>query len=267
MCKKLVVTLLLVFGTVAFLKSDKGRDLIRGWKDHSWGHKSRSVESEISNIQRDLKRLKNEDIEDIDKLAVKEQQIDKLRTEIKVIEKVASNRKEEILTLREELKAGNAFVKLSGKEFSSDRVKRHLTNVFNSYKRDVEELASLREKLQEQEASLQAAHDAVAAKRNQRRELEIRLIQLETKVHRLRRQDMEAKCSRVVIDDSKQSKILQRIQKVDDRIDLEVRKRRLKDQYYGELPTSTLQREVDNKDVLKEIDELFGTDKKVVDKQ
>lgn len=263
MCKKLVVTLLLVFGAVVFLRSEHGRELVRELKNKRWSSKHcGSLEREIARLRGDLKRLDSDDRTDVHNLAVKEQQIDKLKTKIKDLENIAVANKRIILTLREDLKTGQQLIKYGDNEYSSNEVKGHLARVFTTYKRDVEELKSLRSMLQEQQLNLQAAHDALTAKRNQRRDLEIKLIQLETKLYQVRREQMKHRP--IEISDRKQERIRSAIQKVEDRVDLESRKLRLEERYLLDLSREKVETEKVTEDVLEEIDRHFK-EKDVVD--
>ena len=263
MCKKLAITLLLVFGTVAFFRSERGRELISEWKSKCCSSDSKDsreisrLEREIAKIRGSLKRLAREDDQDIDRLAKKEQELDKLQVErITPLEKQAVTKKQEVLALRKELKDAVGFVKIGEKKFKVEDVKERLALVFHGYLRDVEELTSLRAKEEEIQKTIQAADRMMLSKRKQRQELEIEVLKLETEVFRMRREQMEKQT--FVVKDGEYSKIRSRINQVKDRIDLQNRKQRLREKYFGTTPTTKPVSVKPAKDLLKEIDEHFG---------
>jgi chromosome segregation ATPase len=270
MCKKLAITLLLVFGAVAFIRSDRGRQLITKLKNKHWNCSSQvctedreigQLEREISRIRASLKNVSRNDDGDIHTAAVKGQQRDKIMKRIQPLEAEAKAKKDEVLALRAELKDAAGLVKIGNKEFPVDEVKQRLERVFYSYKRDVEELSSLRTKMAELDKTIDAIHNVLASRKNERHNLEISLLKLETEVFRLRREQMEQ--ASVSVSKNQYTTIHTQINQLKDRIDLFGRKQNLKAKYFGS-PTTQPVAKKSATDLLQEIDNHFGKTEKVV---
>jgi chromosome segregation ATPase len=183
--------------------------------------------------------------------------VDNLRQQIKESRGKQALRKQNILTMTADLKAGQERIIYDGREYSARRVKEKLEQDLAAFDRAESELKTAEQVLEAREKSLDVAREQLAVLKSKKQELELKLAELEAKVKMLR---LAQSKSKVQVDDSRLAHIQASIADLENRLKVENTKLTLEEQVSDPIPVEKKAKSTN--EVIKDVEARFGDGQK-----
>jgi len=182
--------------------------------------------------------------------------IEELKKDISDGESKLEKQKKKITAMRDALNDGGNKLVVHGEEkYPRARVEKQLARDFDLYKTFEAALSAKRKQLESREACLTQARDQFTAMQEARRDLEVKLSQLEAEYNAVKVTQTRSKFN---LDDSALSRIKEGVAGLQHRIAVARQEAALAAEFPdGEISTADT---VKTKDLLKEIDQHFGKD-------
>lgn len=221
------------------------------------------IEFEIERIRNEVAQLVPDMNKHLSAIAEEKVQIESLKDEIATVRINLKQQKENILTMTRDLESNNEQIVYDGRPYSKTRIKEKLDRDFASYKRAEAEMKSREQLLDAKERSLGSALDQLASMRDQKRELEVAVAQLEADLKAVR---LEQTKSKFQLDDSRLAQIKASLADIRSRLRGEQIEAELKGQFANDsIPVE--KKSKSTTEVTKEVREYFNDkpDTKVAD--
>jgi chromosome segregation ATPase len=154
------------------------------------------IKHEIASLDRDISRM-------VRPVAEYKTQIDWMRKDVQKTQARLDERKQQLLTMTEDLKANNVTIHYD-REYPVEVIRSKLNKDFDSYKRLEKHLETQRKLLDAKENSLKASQEQLAKVITKKREYELRLAQLEAEEETLQ---VARIGSKLQLDDSRATQI------------------------------------------------------------
>lgn len=153
-------------------------------------------------------------------IAEEEVNIEELKTDIARRETRLGQQKEQILTLRNDIGGGKDKFKFAGRIYTSDEIRRDLSQRFERFKVAEETVASKRQIMNAREKSLHAAREKLDGMLTAKQDLEIQVENLDARLKTLQAAETD---SQVSIDDSQLSRVKKLIRELNKQLDVKER--------------------------------------------
>jgi chromosome segregation ATPase len=222
------------------------------------------IEFEIERIRNEVAQLVPDMNKHLSAIAEEKVQIESLKDEIATVRINLKQQKENILTMTRDLESNNEQIVYDGRPYSKTRIKEKLDRDFASYKRADAEMKSREQLLDAKERSLGSALDQLASMRDQKRELEVSVAQLEADLKAVR---LEQTKSKFQLDDSRLAQIKASLADIRSRLRGEQIEAELKGQFASDNSIPVEKKSKSTTEVTKEVRDYFNdkTDTKVAD--
>ena len=186
-------------------------------------HDNVPVDFQIKNARNELKKLDPEIHDMMRKIAKEELDVERLRGEVDSKQSDLDEAFTHIMVLRNHLAKSDSegskeFFVYAGKSYSNDQVTKDLERRFTNYKTQSETAKNLEQILQAREASLEAAKQQLAETRSKKRELEVRIENLEAQARMV---EVAKTSSNLNFDDSEVSRLQEMLNDIESRIAVE----------------------------------------------
>jgi len=218
-----------------------------------WAQHQVPPETEIERLRNEVARLTTDSRQNFSNLAEETVAVDRLRQDVAALEANLAKKKQNILSLKEDLTSPEEYVVYGDRRYSKEQVKNQLKRDFDAYQAAEENLKAKRSLLEAKEAGLTAARDQLKAMQDTRQLLEDKLAKLDAELKRVRVAQTK---SRFCFDDSALSRIKEDVAAVEDRIKVEQKRLEIEAEWsHAPIP---LTERVKDKDVIHEIEAKFG---------
>jgi chromosome segregation ATPase len=170
--------------------------------------------------------------------------------------------KKEVLIrdLRNELKAGSAFVSISGEKLPREKVEQSLTRQWEAFKQAEDAVKSQEDLLRTREESLEVAKQKLSAMDSKREELQAKVERMELELRKLRLAQTQ---NGITVDDSQFANVLKLAEEVEIQIAKEQKTLELEKAAFTD---TVVQKAIEQKSktdqAIKEMDERFGSARK-----
>jgi chromosome segregation ATPase len=256
--KLLIAAVAVVVGLVVVQKTSLGSYVRVWWKNaRLCASRQVPVETEIERLRDELARIGKDSTKYFQAMAEDIEAVKELKRDITRHEANLERQKKNVLTLKEDLASGNAFVFYGDTKYSRERIKSQLAHDFEAYKAAEASLAAKRKLLEVKEQNLTAAKDRMRAMQETRRDLEVELARLEAEHKTVLASQTRSKTH---FDDSELSRIKKGVADLRTRINVQKTALEVEAEYSGG-PIPVTER-VKEKDLLKAIDSHFDAEKK-----
>jgi len=190
-------------------------------------------------------------------IAEEEVNVEDLQREVARKEKELGKQKEQILALRSDLGGGQSAFRYAGRVYTSEDVRRDLSQRFERYKVAEETLASKQQILQARLKSLSAAREKLDGMLAAKQDLEIQIENLDA---RLKTLQAAQTASEVQIDDSQLARAKKLIRELNKQLDVKERMLDAEGQLTGLIPVDAEEDDDIPADLSAQIDEYFGNE-------
>jgi chromosome segregation ATPase len=256
MCKKfLIAGVAVALGLLVVKKTEVGSHLRAWWRDaRTTVENSIPIPNEIERLRGEIARLDDVYRTQFHPVAVESVSVENLKKEIAEIEKKLDKQKADIQTMKTDLESNTAFIVYGDVKYSRKRVESDLAHRFEAYKTCEAGLKAKKDLLEAKEEKLAQAMNKLEGMKNAKVEMEAELARLEADyagVVALKEKN------NFQIDDSALSRIKTSMARLQERVKVEKKECDLAG-LFAPAVNPTVQK-VEKRDLLKEIDEHFGS--------
>jgi chromosome segregation ATPase len=214
-----------------------------------------SLEAEIKRIRHQIAKLEDDKRAQISPLAEEMASVETLKQEIEDTRKTLTTAKANILAMTRDLKSKKDYVSVGDEEYTAEDARAKLTKDFANYKNTKAELKSKEQLLAAKEKSVAAVLKQMDSLKGLKRDLELRLAQLEAELKTVRLAQMRDKYQ---MDDSRLSKIKQALNKIERRLKVERKVLELNHRFTSEPTPVRKKKAKPEADVTAEVDKYFN---------
>jgi chromosome segregation ATPase len=221
----------------------------------STAHDSVPVAFQLDAAKSQLKKIDPEIKDMVWQIAKEKAQVKKLGTQVEQQNAQLKRQYDEMMTLREHVGSGEKFyVGTNGKAYTNERVQEDLRHRFTMYQTAEKTREKSKEILNLRQASLDSALAQLDEAKQQQRELEIQIENLQAR-HRMN--EVVATASQINIDNSQLSKTREMIEDIDARLSTQEEMLNLIPKYTGQIPVDADQ-SVSPGNILDDMDAYFN---------
>ena len=223
-------------------------------------HNQVPLDFEIERVKNDVSQLVPDMRKHISEIAQEMVAVDNLKADVANTRVELAKQKSEILTMRSDLENAKNVktITYNSIDFPVSRVREKLSTKWQAYKVGEESLKSKERLLEAREESLSVARDQLGAMRSKKEQLEVEVARLEAEMKNLRLAQTK---SNFQFDDSRLARINASLASIRDRLKVESTEMALRGTYANDLDIP-IEKKVQTQEVLKEIDNHFGTTEK-----
>lgn len=256
MCKKIGIAVVAVLiGLFVVKKTEFGSWLKVCCRDARAAIRNQiPLESEIARLKSELANLDKSDARHYDAVAEKVVVVDNLRKEIAKTRVNLEEQERSIKVMNDDLKSNRDTFVYSGTSYPREKVEKQLRSDFESFKRAQATLEAKQKKLEALEEGLSKAREQLREMKNVRKDMEIELARLEAELENLNLAKLR---SDVRLDDSDYSRIREGMNRVRDRINVQVESIKLQGEFGGPIRPDTKEKPAD-KNLNQDIDAYFS---------
>jgi chromosome segregation ATPase len=257
MCKKfLIAGVAVIVGLLVVKKTEVGSHLRAWWKDgRNFVKNSISIDKEIERVRGDIGRLDHVYKTQFHPVAAEAVAVENLKQEIAKIEKRLEEQQSDIEIMKNDLKSGTAFITYGDVKYTREKVQADLARRFEAYKTCETGLKAKRELLEAKEEKLAQAMKKLEEMKNARTEMEAELARLEAEYEGVKTARAR---SNFQIDDSELSRIKSAMAELKTRVQVEKKKCELAGQFLSSPINPKVEKAVEKRDLVKEIEEHFS---------
>jgi hypothetical protein len=186
--KKLLIAAVIVVGAFfVFRKTNLASYVSTAWCKVKNGAKNQvPLEFEVDRVRNEIANLDGDVRSHLGPIAEEMATIKTLKNRIQVKRESLRNEKINLLAMARELEDGKKFITYGDEEFSADEIRAKLDREFAAYRRAEAELKSEEKLLAAKEKALRTVREQLANMKTLKRDLEIRLAQLEADLKTVR---------------------------------------------------------------------------------
>lgn len=258
LCKKLAVTAASVVAGLVLLQWSG----LNSYTSTAWnkikGHAKAGVpiEFEIERLRNEVAQLVPDMKKNFSVIAEEMVAVENLQKDISVTRANLDKNRQNLLTMKDDLKKGTASIVYDGRPYSSERVREKLERDLATFKVAESELRTKEQLLDAKERSLEAAREQLNSLKAQKQELEIQVAQLEAELKTIRLAECKNK---VHFDDSQLSRCKAALAEIRDRLNVEKKKGELEATYTSDpIPVEKKAKSAD--ELIKEVETHLGSD-------
>src|SRR5262245_45362944 len=144
------------------------------------------LEFEIERVRNEVAQLVPDMKKNFSVIAEEMVAVENLQKDIAVTRGNLDKNRQNLLTMKEDLKKGTATIVYDGRPYSSERVREKLERDYATFKVAESELRTKEQLLDAKERSLEAAREQLNSLKSQKQELEIQVAQLEAELKTIR---------------------------------------------------------------------------------
>lgn len=258
MCKKLAVAVAAIFAGLIVLQWTG----LNSYTSTAWsklkGHAKAGVplEFEIERVRNEVAQLVPDMKKNFSVIAEEMVAVENLQKDIAVTRSNLDKNRQNLLTMKEDLKKGTASIVYDGRPYSSDRVREKLERDYASFKVAEAELRTKEQLLEAKERSLEAAREQLASLKTQKHELEIQVAQLEAELKTVRLAQTK---NTVQFDDSQLARCKATLAEIRDRLNVEKKASELEATYTSD-PIPVDKKAKPANELIKEIETHLGSE-------
>jgi septation ring formation regulator EzrA len=241
-----LLALIVIAGAFVFHRTHLGSYVATAWCNVTKDARNQvPLEFEVDRIRHEIERLDDDMRGQLGPIAEEMATVKTLGHRVQITRKSLADEKSALLALTRQVEAGEKYVSTGDEEYSAEDAKVKLARDFASFQGCEAELKSQEQLLAAKRQSLQAVTDQLAGMKGLKRDLEIRLAQLEADLKTVRLAQTKDKFQ---LDDSRLSDIKNSLSDIEHRLNVERARTELNGQYVGTpvparkkvLPTSDL---------------------------
>jgi len=229
--KRFGIKLLLVVGALVLLKQicpanpiSRGVDKVFSYCKTAWVHLTHKaqeqvpLEFELDRIRNEIARLDDDMRGYLSPIAEEMATVKELKRRVKDTRATLKNDKISLLAMAKDLEEGKEYITYGDEEFSVEDVRAKLDRDFASYQRREAELKSQEKLLAAKEKSLRTARLQLSKLKSLKRDLEVKLAQLEAEVKTVRLAQTQ---DTYQVDDSRLADIKSSLADIEHRLEVE----------------------------------------------
>lgn len=235
---------------------------LNSYTSTAWGKIRGQVKSSVP-LEFEIERVRNEVaqlVPDMKKnfsiIAEEMVAVENLQKEIAVTRGNMEKQRQNILTMKEDLKKGTTTIVYDGRPYSADRVREKLERDYATFKVAEAELRTREQLLEAKERSLEAAREQLASLKAQKQELEIQVAQLEAELKTVRLAQTKNK---VHFDDSQLARCKETLAEIRNRLNVERKTSELEATYTSD-PIPVEKKAKSSNELIKEIESHLGSE-------
>lgn len=227
----------------------------------AWSNVSKKVKGQVP-IEFEIERLRHEVaqlVPDMKKhfntIAEEMVAVENLQKEVTTTQANLKVQKQNLLTMTEDLKSGDRYIKYDGKSYPAERIREKLTRDFATFQICETELKTREQLLEVRQRALDTAREQLAQLKSQKQDLEVQVAQLEAELKTVRLAQTKNKFQ---LDDSQLARCKATLADIRDRLNVEKKVATMEGQFSGD-PIPVEKKDVSTEDLVKKVrDHLNG---------
>jgi chromosome segregation ATPase len=255
MCKKIGIAVVAVLVGLFVVKKTEVGSLLKGcWRDaKTWTRNQIPLEKQIADLKADLASLDKSDARHYDAVAERIVEVDNLRKEVAKMRLSLEEQERGIKARNDDLKSNRDTFVYSGENLSREKFEKRLRSDFEFFTRAQAALDAKQKQLEARDEGLSKAREQLRELKTVRKEMETELARLETELQNLNLAKLR---SNVQLDDSDYARIREGMNRVRDRINVQVESLKLQGEYE---PRTEVKEKPADKNLTQDIDTYFST--------
>jgi chromosome segregation ATPase len=227
----------------------------------AWNNVSKKVKGQVP-IEFEIERLRHEVaqlVPDMKKnfntIAEEMVAVENLQKEVTTTQANLKVQKQNLLSMTEDLKSGDRYIKYAGQSYPAERIREKLTRDFATYQICETELKTREQLLEARQRALDTAREQLAQLKSQKQELEVQVAQLEAELKTVRLAQTKNKFQ---LDDSQLARCKGTLAEIRDRLNVEKKIATMEGQMTTD-PIPVDKKDVSTEDLVKKVrDHLNG---------